>query len=343
MKRIVILLLLLSAGFLQVSGQEIISIANKSTYKPSVEPEKKEGQYPLYTNMRYIDYSKLYNAKDYDFREDDPYYPFLSGAASFFFPGLGQCACGEFSRGLGFFLGTEAMTAGTLLSLIYTPGFGNYYVDEQTVVRDPSAGDHIRNASMLAGLCAMYIWNIADAVKVAKIKNLYVRDAYEDWTDIYYDDDIPLFTRREMRYRDYKYQYSTKGYYTQWGDPYSPLTCGIASALFPGLGHCVAGEWGRGALFLGGYALLGTGFGLMSDSLGDDDSLLLLPVTALFGLYIWNICDAVQVAKIKNLRERDIRGQRASVKADIGPYFTSVPSVAGNNQMAGGLALRLNF
>ena len=344
MKRIVILFVLLTVGFLPVCGQEIISIANNSAYKPSVGPEKKDGQYLLYKNMRYRDYSKLYNAKDYSFRYDDPYSPFLSGAASYFIPGLGQTVCGEFSRGLGFFLGTEAMAVGTLISFISTPGVGNYYVDEQTVVKEPSAGDHIRNFSMLAGLCAMYVWNIVDAVNVAKIKDLYVRDAYEDQTEVY-DDAFPLFSSREMRYRDYKNLYSTKGYYTQWGDPYSPLTCGVASALFPGLGQCVAGEWGRGALFLGGYVLTGVGFGLMSDSVEgeSDDSILALPALALAGMYIWNICDAVKVAKIKNLRERDIRGQRTSLQAKVGPYFSCLPSVVGNNRMASGLSLRLSF
>ena len=48
-----------------------------------------------------------------------------------------------------------------------------------------------------------------------------------------------------------KYDYSTWTY--EEGDPYNPTTCGILSFI-PGVGQMVAGEFVRGAAFLGGVA-----------------------------------------------------------------------------------------
>lgn len=127
--------------------------------------------------MRYRDYKSLYDARNYVPRYGDPYDPFLAGVASYFIPGLGQTVCGEVGRGIGFFLGTELMMAGTIVSIALTPGeLDVSYYGEQTVIRKPTTGDHLRNLTMIAGTCARYVWNICDAVKVAKIKNLYARD-----------------------------------------------------------------------------------------------------------------------------------------------------------------------
>jgi hypothetical protein len=348
MKRIVTLLALLLAVCPLSRGQEIISITKSQKTIEAEVPQVGRIQYPLYEHMQYKDYSKLYDAGNYVPRQNDPFQPFVAGLASYFIPGLGQCVCGEGGRGLGFFLGTEMMGVGTIISILSTPGvIGVYDFDEQTVIPQPSAGDHFRNATLLAGTCALYVWNIFDAVKVAKIKNMYHHDVYGGPAD--YEPAEPVLKREVnpyMRYREYKSLYNPKSYTPQWGDPYSPVASGVASALFPGLGQCMAGEWGRGAMFMAGYILFASTYGSRADSLGygsGDSSILALPVAAMAGLYIWNICDAVEVAKIKNLYVRDLRSQVSSIDLNLEPYFNCVPATTGNNQFVGGLALRMNF
>ena len=201
---------------------------------------------------------------------------------------------------------------------------------------------------MIAGTCALYVWNILDARKVARIKNMY----YQDVDNGQYAGVLEeSYTHRDvnpyMRYGEYKNRYSTRGYRTRWGDPYNPVSAGLAAAVFPGLGHCVTGEWGRGALFLGGYGLLMASFGTAADQLegagpDSDDKVLALPIAAMLGLYVWNICDAVKVAKIKNLYARDLRARMAAPEMSLEPYINSAPAAAGS-QLVGGLALRVNL
>ena len=61
-------------------------------------------------------------------------------------------------------------------------------------------------------------------------------------------------------------------------------------------------------------------------------------------VYIWNICDAVKVAKVKNLYYRDLYGNSQELKLHIEPYlnFNPVANPTGN-QMAGGLSLKVDF
>ena len=343
MKRTVILFVLLLAGCNLALGQEIISITKVERTVVPDNPRTVSVAYPLFEHMQYRDYKNLYDARNYIPRYGDPYEPFLAGLASYFIPGLGQCACGEAGRGLGFFLGTETMAALSIVSLMYALPNYDYYYDGQSIIGEADSAGLARSFTLLAGACALYVWNIIDAGKVAKIKNMYYHDVYDD--PAAYEPAEPVFKREVnpyMRYRDYKDLYSTAGYRTQWGDPYNPTTCGLASALLPGLGQCVAGEWGRGALFFGGYALLASNVGQKS-SIEDNGAVVVLPLAALAGLYIWNICDAVKVSKIKNLYARDLRGQMTSLDLNLEPYFNRVPATTGNNQFVGGLALKVSF
>ena len=61
-------------------------------------------------------------------------------------------------------------------------------------------------------------------------------------------------------------------------------------------------------------------------------------------VYIWNICDAVRVAKIKNMYYRDIRSQNAGLDIKIEPYLASAPTrEMGGNQLSAGLSLKFSF
>ncbi len=130
--------------------------------------------------LKYSDLKDMYSTKDYVKSYMDPYSPAWSGVASFIIPGLGQTICGEFGRGLCFFGGNLACGIGTsvcftnLAKLTETDSNGKV-----TMKDDPKVGTNILLiAGFCAAACAIDIWSIVDAVKVAKVKNMYSRDLY---------------------------------------------------------------------------------------------------------------------------------------------------------------------
>ena len=161
-----------------------------------------------------------------------------------------------------------------------------------------------------------------------------------------------------MKYREYKNYYNPRFYFRDVDDAFSPEISGIASFFIPGLGQCVDGEWGRGIGFfaanfglnvvvLGSLAAVVSNNNETTDELGGDGGAAALLVGALLGqavLYIWNICDAVRVAKIKNMYYRDISSQNAGLDIKIEPFLASAPTrEMGENQLSAGLSLKLNF
>lgn len=111
--------------------------------------------------MRYKDYAKLYDPKDYVKRIDDRYYPVWGGIASAFIPGLGQIINGQTERGLAI-MGVYAGCA-----LVSAVGL--------EAVEEAGAGP-LMYLLGVAGSLATNIWAIVDGVRVGKIKNLYTRD-----------------------------------------------------------------------------------------------------------------------------------------------------------------------
>lgn len=111
--------------------------------------------------MRYKDYSGFYRVSAYQHMPGDRYSPALSGVCSFLIPGLGQMVSGEVGRGLGWFLGSVA---------IYTLG-------SIWLTNAEEAGAAIAGAVVFpVSLFTVEICNIVDAVRVAKKKNMYLRD-----------------------------------------------------------------------------------------------------------------------------------------------------------------------
>lgn len=97
----------------------------------------------------------------------DPYNPALAGACSFLVPGLGQVVCGETGRGIAFFggyVGCVLVFEIGAMQLSNSLAYGN---------GTSGSGTMIMGAF---GMLGVYIWSIADAVKVAKVNNLYIRD-----------------------------------------------------------------------------------------------------------------------------------------------------------------------
>ena len=109
------------------------------------------------------------NKLNYDYRMYSPqvgdrYNPGLCGAASFLFPGLGQIVAGETGRGLAF--------AGAYVGSAVVYSVGAIMLSNQDM---QGAGTVIIG---IGGMIGVGIWSIVDAVKVAKVNNLYMRDRH---------------------------------------------------------------------------------------------------------------------------------------------------------------------
>ena len=153
--------------------------------------------------------------------------------------------------------------------------------------------------------------------------------------------------RPGMKYREYKDLYYAGNYVRLPGDPYSPALLGIASYFVPGLGQAVAGEWGRGLCFFGGCMLGGI---VPAALIGYNDGAfleagLLLYITGYLTCEIWSTCDAVRVAKIKNMYYQDLRQQRAVMDWKIEPFFAAAPKSgpASRTMPTAGLSLCITF
>ncbi|MCR5325395.1 MAG: hypothetical protein K6E37_01425 [Bacteroidales bacterium] len=136
-------------------------------------------------NVRYRDINSVYDPRQYKAKFDDPFVPAISGIASFLIPGLGQCIDNEWGRGLGIF------TANVCFSILETTEASLMFyaaADGSTYYRDNGMSSVKSNALLGASFCAALItatahlafniWNICDAVNIAKVKNMYYQDLH---------------------------------------------------------------------------------------------------------------------------------------------------------------------
>ena len=166
------------------------------------------------------------------------------------------------------------------------------------------------------------------------------------------------------RYKDIKNTYDPKQYVPSTVDPYSPTWSSFFSFFVPGSGQMLSGELLRGALFLGGTAIVSSIFTDTYSDLGKqlktnaDQTQLLwvdkeagqLDVWILagcsvieLGLGIWSSIDANRIAKVKNMYYQDMMGHRSAVEMNFAPSLAFTPSTAGHAQAAPGLAFTLAF
>lgn len=112
---------------------------------------------------QYRTYKKQYDVKEYKYQKTDRYNPATADFLSII-PGLGHCYVGEPLRGAGFF----TLTYSSMVLTIY--GISQAYGsdDKQTVGWLVGSG-----TAMFVG---SYIWSIADVTRVAKIKNMHLRE-----------------------------------------------------------------------------------------------------------------------------------------------------------------------
>jgi hypothetical protein len=105
---------------------------------------------------------KKYNTKTYHFEPGDPYNPAVMGFASFVLPGLGQILEDETVRGccfLGVLVGLNIIK----YSYLFWPESGSVNNQNKIMaVRYMKVGIHI--------------WSLFDAVHVAKVNNMVIRD-----------------------------------------------------------------------------------------------------------------------------------------------------------------------
>ncbi|MGZ5242556.1 MAG: hypothetical protein ACXWDO_07625 [Bacteroidia bacterium] len=117
---------------------------------------------------QYSDDKKLYDHKSYKYLTSDKYHPAMAGVASYVLPGLGQIYCNETSRGFRFMSGfggaiLVGMTGGVMQIYNDLNGQKNY-----------TGGIILVTGSLTAA--GIQIWSTVDAVRVAKVNNLSLRD-----------------------------------------------------------------------------------------------------------------------------------------------------------------------
>lgn len=129
---------------------------------PSSENPYKSIMIPSYNQIK-----RNYNSRMYVPQPSDPYNPTLSGFCSWFIPGLGQVLSNETGRGLGFF---GAYVGCSLVMGIGSGVMVNAYYDDEYYTGT------LMFLAGAAGMLAVDIWSIVDAVHVSKVKNMYYND-----------------------------------------------------------------------------------------------------------------------------------------------------------------------
>jgi hypothetical protein len=144
----------------------LIAIAMASALGASAQVADTE----LVEGMKYKQVKHMYNYKEYSETMYDRYSPAGAGIASFFIPGLGQMISREVGRGFAWLGGSLAAYILTGVGGVVTSS-GEYYGESQ-----------LENTGAIIGLVGMVsmltvdICAIVDAVRVAKVKNMYEQD-----------------------------------------------------------------------------------------------------------------------------------------------------------------------
>ncbi len=138
------------------------------TFEQKVNPLYDNGREPvagIRPGMKYKELKTLYNPREYVSVMGDVH-PAWSGVASFLIPGLGQGINNEWGRAAGQFFGSYGLIlAGSLCASGIAASADGY---------NPTLG--VVSIACILGALGLDIWSIVDAVKIAKIKNMYQQD-----------------------------------------------------------------------------------------------------------------------------------------------------------------------
>jgi hypothetical protein len=118
-------------------------------------------------NAQYKINKSKYDYRTYKYKDGDPYKPGIAGFASLMIPGLGQMSSGSGGRGAAFLGGFVGCLT------IYAIGSSHYYEDETG-----THGGPVPLYIGLIGALTVDIISVIDAVRVAKVTNLYFREKY---------------------------------------------------------------------------------------------------------------------------------------------------------------------
>lgn len=135
--------------------------------------------------MTYKELKQVYNTKSYQKTSTDPFSPFWLGLTSFAEPGVGQLIAHEPGRGWAFIGGDFliGLVGGygirTVYNSIEKDADGNIIKEDNKIVfldeKAAKKGAYIFAGAALANL-VLRIWSCSDAVKIAKVKNMYNQD-----------------------------------------------------------------------------------------------------------------------------------------------------------------------
>lgn len=174
MKKLLSILMFLAVSLTVTYAQDIITKKNGEDIKAKVLEENQNSYSDLYKsdrepidgikpNMKYKELKALYNYLEFTPTMADRYAPAWSGVASYFITGLGQMICGEVGRGCAYLGGAIGC---------YIVAVGGAVVAESV---DPIAG-LITILAAAGGILTIKIFAIVDAIRVAKVKNMYWQD-----------------------------------------------------------------------------------------------------------------------------------------------------------------------
>lgn len=165
-------------------------------------------------------------------------------------------------------------------------------------------------------------------------------------------DEISMYNLYNMSYKDKKKRYPLKSYVRDPMDSYNPKISGLLSFLIPGVGQMYAGESKRGLEMLLFDAVLSVGYLVIlnfdiyekNNSFyddGDDNPVQGWPYVlggAILAFDIYTIIDAVKVAKVNNMYERELR-KRNNLSFNLHPFYNQYSHGIKVNQVGLGLCL----
>ena len=142
----------------------------------------------LRPNMKYRELKNIYSTKSYKFfKGEERCNPAVMGLCSFLIPGLGQIICGEGGRGVLQLAGNWGLQV-IGYSLMFASTGENPDVESDD---SGNEGAVLGGLACVAGAIALDVFSIVDAVKVAKVKNMYKEDmrnySYHVSLSPYYD------------------------------------------------------------------------------------------------------------------------------------------------------------
>ncbi len=110
---------------------------------------------------------KMYNYEDYVWQQGDRYNPTTAGVFSFLIPGVGQMTSDEVGRGFAF------LVPSVVADVVFLVSEKKINEEYSISMREKYASRVVISGIAVIGLT---IWSTVDAVRVAKVNNMYFRD-----------------------------------------------------------------------------------------------------------------------------------------------------------------------